>query len=86
MTDNLEVMVARIDERMGSIQSDVGELKNSSMALTKAVNEHSTQLAIITEQIKASNHGLSRRQAAGIGGGAGFVTAIIAAIIEYFRH
>jgi len=86
MQDGLQAMVARIDERTKGIKDDVGELKNTCMALERTVNGHSAQLATITEQIKNSNHGLSRRQTAGIGGAAGVIASIIVAIIEYFRH
>jgi len=86
MPDDLEVMVARIDERTKGIKDDVGELKTTCMELERTVNGHSTQLATIAEQIKNSNHGLSRRQTAGIGGAAGVIASILVAVIEYFRR
>jgi len=87
MQDGLQAMVARIDERTKGIKDDVGELKNTCMALERTVNGHSAQLATITEQIKNSNHGLSKRQTAGIGGGAGAVIGgVIAFLIEFFKH
>ena len=89
MQDGLQAIVARIDERTEHIQEDVGELKTTCKALEQTINRHSTQLATITEQIKGangSNHGLTRKQTAGIGGAAGVIASILVAIIEYFRH
>jgi uncharacterized protein YkvS len=84
--EKLPAIVARIDERTANIQKDVIELKVGLAKVVDTVNGHSTQLATITEQIKDSNHGLSRRQTAGIGGAAGVIASILVAIIEYFRH
>jgi hypothetical protein len=86
MQDDLEAMVARIDERTEHIQTDIIDLKNTCMALTTTVNGHSTQLAGIEEKIKSPNCGLNKRQTAGIGGAAGLFASAIIAIIEYFRH
>jgi len=84
--EKLPAIVARIDERTEHIQADVIELKVGLAKVVNTVNEHSTQLATIAEQIKSPNHGLSRRQTAGIGGAAGIIASIIVALIEFFRH
>lgn len=85
MTDKLEVMVARIDERTGNIQEDVAELKGDVKKLSNTVNEHSEQLATINERIK-NNHSPSRKQTLGFGGLGGVITGATIVIIEYFRN
>jgi len=81
--DNLEVMIGRIDERTKGMQTDIVEVKESIGKLFDTVNGHSEQLASIKNEI-GNNHGLSKRQTAGIGGAAGFVIAAIVAFVDYF--
>ena len=85
MTDSLEAMVARIDERTEHMEGDISELKKTCDGLSETVNKHSTQLATIKAGIGNSN-GLSKKQTAGIGGVAGFVVAAIVAIADYFMR
>jgi hypothetical protein len=87
MQDGLQAMVARIDERTEHIQEDVKDLKVGLAKVVDTVNAHSTQLSAIEEKVKNSNNGLSRRQMAGIGGGAGAaIGGAIAFLIEWFKH
>lgn len=86
MTDGLNEMVARIDERTEHIQGDIQELNTNFKSLSETVNEHSTKLAAIGEKVKNGTNGLSRRQTAGIGGAAGLIASAAVAVIEYFRH
>ena len=86
MQDGLQAMVARIDERTEHIQEDVKDLKNTCEGLTQTINCHSQELACIETEI-GKNHGLSRRQTAGIGAGAGaLIGGAIAFLIDFFSH
>lgn len=86
MQDGLTEMVARIDERTAHMEGDITELKETCKGLSESVNGHSTKLAAMNEKLKNANNGLSRRQTAGIGGGAGFIAAAVVAVIEYFKR
>jgi hypothetical protein len=83
MADNLEVMIGRIDERTEHIEADIIDLKVGLIKVVDTVKEHGEKLASIETTI-GNNHGLSKRQTAGIGGGAGFIIAAIVAFIDYF--
>ena len=84
--DKIPVMIGRIDERTEHIQTDIADLKGDFVKLSDTVNGHGEKLASIEARIE-DNHGLSKRQTAGIGGAAGFVIAAIVAIVDYFtRH
>jgi len=90
MSDSLEAMVARIDERTEHMETDIKEVKAKCNSLSDTVGRHSTQLAAIETTIK--NNGrcaptLSTKQKAGVGATVvGLITAAIAGLIEYFRH
>ena len=86
MQDGLDAMVARIDERTEHIQEDVRDLKVGLTKVVDTVKEHGEQLASIKTEI-GNNHGLSKRQTAGIGAGAGAVIGgVIAFLVEVFKH
>ena len=84
--DKIPVMIGRIDERTKNMEIDIAEVKHDVGKLFDTVNRHGEQLASIKTTI-GNNHGLNRRQTAGIGGAAGFVIAAIVALIDFFmRH
>lgn len=89
MADNLEAMVARIDERTEHMEGDIKEVKDTCKCLTQAVGEHSKDLATIKEKIANSDctPTLTRKQKVSATTAiVAFVAALIAAIAEYFKH
>jgi hypothetical protein len=90
MQDGLQAMVARIDERTEHIQTDVAELKVNVKQLSETVNSHTEKLGIIKQRLDNQNNYrpmLTRKQKISTGGAiVAFVAAVIAAIIEYFKH
>ena len=86
MQDGLQAMVARIDERTEHIQEDIKGLKAELTKVVDIVKDHGEQLASVKTEIR-NNHGLSKRQTAGLGGGAGAVIGgVIAFLIEFLKH
>jgi uncharacterized protein YoxC len=88
MADELQAMVARIDERTEHMQEDIAEVKETCKCLTKTVNDHSEKLSVIKERLNGASNcqSLTKKQKASAGGAiVAFVAAVIVAITEWFK-
>lgn len=85
MNDTLERTIGRIDERTENMQRDIAEVKGNITKLFDKCDEHSQRLAMLETTI-SNNHGLNKRQTAGIGGAAGFIAGLVMAIIKWLTE